>query len=109
MKVSAPSYLKHWLSIVASADSGKEALIGAVHYGKHPGNLQKKWRDTYVVQVCGYKLLEFHQDVKSGVLQIEMKKEEWYIRREKGKCLYRRGENQVWRFVNWRNWSLIYT
>lgn len=34
--------------------------------------LQKVSRDSYVVQVCSYKFQEFHQDVKSKVLQIEM-------------------------------------
>lgn len=62
--------------ITPSTDNGKEALLGAAHYGNHPEDFTERVsRRSYVVKVCAFKRKEFTDDVKQKIIAIENKKE----------------------------------
>lgn len=60
--------------IQPSEKNGKEALIGAAHYGNFPEDFTERVsRKSYVIQVRGFKPQEFSQEVKNNIAKIEKK------------------------------------
>ncbi|KAI7875537.1 uncharacterized protein EV154DRAFT_76273 [Mucor mucedo] len=58
--------------ILPSAENGKEALMGAAHYGNYPEDFTERVsRKSYVVQLKGYKRQEFDDDVKKSISKIK--------------------------------------
>ncbi|KAG2205277.1 hypothetical protein INT47_009542 [Mucor saturninus] len=61
--------------ILPSKNNGKEALMGASHYGNYPEDFTERVsRRSYVVQVRGYKRQEFGKDVENTILELKKKK-----------------------------------
>ncbi|KAI7891306.1 uncharacterized protein EV154DRAFT_226518 [Mucor mucedo] len=61
--------------ILPSEKYGKEALMGAEHYGNYPEDFTERVsRRSYVVQVRGYKRQEFEKDVENTILELKKKK-----------------------------------
>ncbi|KAG2196471.1 hypothetical protein INT47_012672 [Mucor saturninus] len=61
--------------ILPSAENGKEALMGAAHYGNYPEDFTERVsRKSYVVQLKGYKPQDFDDDVKKSISQIRKEK-----------------------------------
>lgn len=64
--------------ITPSEDNGKEALLGAAHYGHHPEDFTERVsRKSYIVNVRAFAPREFSQAVKNELAKLKTKNEKY--------------------------------